>query len=705
MVDLPSTPLNVVTSEAPRSAVSPGQVAAPFAELGQALDKVGAGLEKVAIPFAEQAGYQSVSRDQNGNLVMQKAPIFGEAGAAYHRAAIYTGLAEASGEARRDDIAASKQYQNDPAGYAAWAGKYRDTMVQKYSAVDPQIGQIIGKQIDSQTTFNYRFLANQHQRIVEQNFARSTKAQMDSNTDDLLSVIRSGGDENSPEAKRLLGNIVAITHERVNNPVLAYPQEQAAADLKSLDLQIGAAKVGHQVDQIMKDPNGGAIAAMDFVDKNVRGNPQYTPLQQQFYSQEAEKTIRATAQDDARRATINTKMQKAADDAFESSVIKDSASPQPFMTANDIKTAEGVSPESKMRMLAWQHRQGAGEPLSQISHATSVDLLRRINLPDGDPNKITDPAVIREAYAPVDLTKPSTLSRADEDWLEKKLSDARSASGEHLSAINKQFSAAIKPLLDKSTLTALDESGPLRTYQFERYVDQKIDQYKNTPGKSPFDLFDPTKPDYLGKPEVIRQFQTTQQQRQSDMAAKTGGGVPPMPVVPPPPGSIRGAADAASPGAIWGNPADPMFARDHLTTVQTQTGLTAQVNKVAAPAFSAFLRDLENSGYKIDTVQGYNNRDIAGTTMLSQHAFGNAIDINPDRNQVAFGVGKFDLPPNVGEMAAKYGISWGGDWKSKKDYMHFEYVGPAQAAKAPDLSRRPGESLPEFARRVNGGSL
>src|SRR5450631_1114952 len=147
MAELPSVPLNITTSEPPQKNISPGQVAAPFAELSDAMNKVGDGLEKVAIPFAEQAGYQSVQRDQQGNLIISHPPIIGPAGAAFYRAQKFHALAEASGEARRDDIAMSKQFQNDPDGYAKAAGTYRDTMEKKYSAVSPEVGQILGRQI------------------------------------------------------------------------------------------------------------------------------------------------------------------------------------------------------------------------------------------------------------------------------------------------------------------------------------------------------------------------------------------------------------------------------------------------------------------------------------------------------------------------------------------------------------------------------
>ena len=87
-------------------------------------------------------------------------------------------------------------------------------------------------------------------------------------------------------------------------------------------------------------------------------------------------------------------------------------------------------------------------------------------------------------------------------------------------------------------------------------------------------------------------------------------------------------------------------------------------------------------------------RVIAGTTKLSNHALGYAIDINPFQNPyITYRDG---MPvyyhDNAGDYAdrelkkehmithedlcyrlfSEHGFSWGGDWKNSKDYQHFE---------------------------------
>lgn len=90
----------------------------------------------------------------------------------------------------------------------------------------------------------------------------------------------------------------------------------------------------------------------------------------------------------------------------------------------------------------------------------------------------------------------------------------------------------------------------------------------------------------------------------------------------------------------------------------------------------------------------FNYRVIAGTTKLSKHALGLAVDINPLYNPY---VTNFDgdlnvAPANAGAYAdrsapsiakithndlayqlfTEHGFTWGGDWKNSKDYQHFQ---------------------------------
>lgn len=97
-----------------------------------------------------------------------------------------------------------------------------------------------------------------------------------------------------------------------------------------------------------------------------------------------------------------------------------------------------------------------------------------------------------------------------------------------------------------------------------------------------------------------------------------------------------------------------------------------------------------------DNTACFNYRVVAGSTTLSKHALGMAIDINPFYNPyVTYPDGKERISPAGSEVYADrsndnphmirkgdlcyqlfidHGFTWGGEWKSLKDYQHFQKV-------------------------------
>ena len=95
-----------------------------------------------------------------------------------------------------------------------------------------------------------------------------------------------------------------------------------------------------------------------------------------------------------------------------------------------------------------------------------------------------------------------------------------------------------------------------------------------------------------------------------------------------------------------------------------------------------------------DNTACFNYRVIAGSKTLSKHALGMAIDINPFYNPyVTYPDGKERISPAGSEIYADrstddphmiqrgdlcyqlfidHGFTWGGEWKSLKDYQHFQ---------------------------------
>lgn len=94
-----------------------------------------------------------------------------------------------------------------------------------------------------------------------------------------------------------------------------------------------------------------------------------------------------------------------------------------------------------------------------------------------------------------------------------------------------------------------------------------------------------------------------------------------------------------------------------------------------------------------NNTSAFNFRNVTGGKNLSKHAYGSAIDINPQQNPyVSYKTGKahwvhtnanayierFDQDHMITHddicyrIFKEYGYTWGGDWNEPKDYQHFE---------------------------------
>lgn len=134
-------------------------------------------------------------------------------------------------------------------------------------------------------------------------------------------------------------------------------------------------------------------------------------------------------------------------------------------------------------------------------------------------------------------------------------------------------------------------------------------------------------------------------------------------------------------------------------------------NKAIADDLIDIFRELYNAGYQIcqirlvddfnadddlsiaaDNTSCFNYRVVEGTTRLSNHGLGRAIDLNPLYNPCvylktgrvsppageAYADRSADFPHKIDENDLAYklfishGFSWGGSWNTLKDYQHFE---------------------------------
>ncbi|WP_432544582.1 M15 family metallopeptidase [Kineococcus sp. SYSU DK002] len=100
----------------------------------------------------------------------------------------------------------------------------------------------------------------------------------------------------------------------------------------------------------------------------------------------------------------------------------------------------------------------------------------------------------------------------------------------------------------------------------------------------------------------------------------------------------------------------------------------------------------DDASMAADNTSGFNCRATTGGTGFSEHSYGTAIDLNPVENPYVKGTTVLpeagrafvDRRPAPGVVLAgdavvhafaEHGFSWGGDWRSLKDYQHFSVSG------------------------------
>lgn len=94
----------------------------------------------------------------------------------------------------------------------------------------------------------------------------------------------------------------------------------------------------------------------------------------------------------------------------------------------------------------------------------------------------------------------------------------------------------------------------------------------------------------------------------------------------------------------------------------------------------------DEKSMKDNNTSAFNYRFISGSRVISNHAAGLAIDINPRQNPYikngsslpldcmydTLKAGTISSSSQLVKEFKQRGWSWGGDWKSLKDYQHFE---------------------------------
>ncbi len=130
---------------------------------------------------------------------------------------------------------------------------------------------------------------------------------------------------------------------------------------------------------------------------------------------------------------------------------------------------------------------------------------------------------------------------------------------------------------------------------------------------------------------------------------------------------------------------DPRWETDQLTRAALPFGIPLSwdpgrsvtnilCHKKTATVFPAVFAEIEKQGHKdqVRTFGGcFNFRSKRTSGKISTHAWGIAIDLNPDTNPQGR---PGDMPLEIVKIFQGYGFTWGGDWSGNtRDPMHFQF--------------------------------
>jgi len=288
----------------------------------------------------------------------------------------------------------------------------------------------------------------------------------------------------------------------------------------SLNASDGNGTIAQHIARIQREHMGSAdkfLQASDTADGPSEGASPRTNYDYLSAPEKAlliQQVLRVQSANDvaAQRAlSLQDKLQKEQSNAAEDEWRKKLVDDKSTFSLGDVVNDNRMTQPAQDRVIEFAKRLNKPDPATATSHRMLATIFENMNRPDGDPNKITDERAIDKAFIDGDLVK------ADYDWAIKRFRESKSPDGEVLTKQKAAFIDSVKHNIDKSNplMGKIDVSGPQQLYLLNYDIDRKVEEYRKA-GKNPHDLFNPSKPDFLGKPEALAPYQKTLQQSLAD---------------------------------------------------------------------------------------------------------------------------------------------------------------------------------------------
>lgn len=257
----------VTASQVQRFNLSSEDIRGPYSDLANTLDKVGGATQEAANSLAEQAGYNAVTRDANGQVQIEKAPIIGPAAKFYEHAVKIAAVTEGEGQARRADIEMRQQFRDNPEGYLKAADEFTKGLEEQYTkAGGKELGLTMRRLVEPITTQTYKGLLNEHERLELQRSNETINAGIDTAKNDLY-ALANGGVTEGRAWDAAMDKYNTLTNTRIANPRLAYPQAKADLDHAEFQSELKARSIDYHLSNVQRED--GYEAAMEAA-KSIR---------------------------------------------------------------------------------------------------------------------------------------------------------------------------------------------------------------------------------------------------------------------------------------------------------------------------------------------------------------------------------------------------------------------------------------------------
>jgi muramidase (phage lysozyme) len=239
VVDLPTVPDRLVTSEAPTSSVSRSDIIGSTNLMARAIGDVADATMEIATRQAkEQAAtdlqQQKVVRNPDGSVSVvnpANSLIFGRAGEAYKSAVQAGTLAQHSNVISTELNDLHQKNPNDPAAFKVGADSFKAKYSEEHGG--GIVGQAISQQFDAQATQHLNSITNTAGQLDIANQQKSIQANIADQKNTLQGLARQPGGTDTPQFKASVDQLAASYDALTTNPLFKMPKDQADLEVKN----------------------------------------------------------------------------------------------------------------------------------------------------------------------------------------------------------------------------------------------------------------------------------------------------------------------------------------------------------------------------------------------------------------------------------------------------------------------------------------